>query len=61
MNSLIQYYLLLKGRTYNAFYILDNEVPEYYRYFSDKTIGGYSSADYCPVAKESTETGAMSF
>lgn len=34
----------------------DEEIPSEYRYFKDKTMGGFKSADYCPIANESRNT-----
>jgi len=33
----------------------DVNIPVSYRYFSDPTKGGYTNADYCPVAKSSND------
>ena len=38
-----------QSRTYYAWWVYSN-LPSYYQYFSDPTYGGFSPADYCPVA-----------
>ena len=40
-----------QSRAYYAWWI-HNDLPEYYRYFTDTRYGGFAPADYCPVAKE---------
>ena len=40
-----------QSRTYYAFWIYDY-LPSYFQYFENKNIGGFSPADYCPVAME---------
>ena len=40
-----------QSRTYYYFRKYDY-IPEYYQYFGDNTTGGYSAAEYCPVARE---------
>ena len=40
-----------QSRTYYAWWIYDS-IPSYYQYFINEKHGGFSPADYCPVAKE---------
>ena len=40
-----------QSRTYYTWWLY-NYIPDYYRYFEDETWGGFSPADYCPVARE---------
>ena len=40
-----------QSRTYFAIFYI-NPIPEYYRYYSDSSWGGFESADYCPVPRE---------
>ena len=39
-----------QSRTYFAWWVYNN-IPKYYQYFTNKKYGGFSAADYCPVAK----------
>ena len=49
-----------QSRTYNAWWLY-NYIPEYYRYFNDIQIGGFSPADFCPVAREYYEESINSY
>ena len=49
-----------QSRTYYAFLIYGN-IPEYYRYFQNENYGGFSSADFCPVAMEYDEENLNSY
>ena len=40
-----------QSRAYHGIYIY-NSIPEEYQYYSNKTYGGRSSSDYCPVSQE---------
>ena len=40
-----------QSRTYYAWWKYEN-IPQEYQYFTNKKYGGFSAADYCPVAKE---------
>ena len=40
-----------QSRTYHAWWIYNN-LPDYYKYFTNEQYGGFSPADYCPVSKE---------
>ena len=39
-----------QSRTYYALWIYDS-IPDYYQYFNKNSTGGFSPADYCPVAR----------
>ena len=43
------------GRQSRAYHYFGkyNDLPSYYQYFSNKRLGGYYSADYCPVSRSS--------
>ena len=40
-----------QSRTYYTLWVYDS-IPNYYKYFENETYGGYSPADFCPVAME---------
>ena len=41
-----------QSRTYFGWWTYKNDLPKHYQYFSNPKIGGFESADYCPVAIE---------
>ena len=50
-----------QSRTYSAFWVYD-DIPVEYQYFGSSTTGGYSPADYCPIAvKYSAEEEKSNF
>ena len=49
-----------QSRTYFAWWKYDN-IPEYYQYFSSNQYGGFSPADYCPVARGHGEENQFSY
>ena len=40
-----------QSRTYFARWLYSSKIPSYYQYFKNSSFGGYSYADYCPVAE----------
>ena len=40
-----------QSRTYFGWWVFETTIPTYYRYFRKNYIGGFSTADYCPVAQ----------
>ena len=49
-----------QSRTYHAWWIYDN-LPYYYQYFQNERYGGFSPADYCPVARELSSENENSY
>ena len=49
-----------QSRTYKFFWNYTN-IPKNYRYFNDSHIGGFSPADFCPVAMEYPEENINSY
>ena len=43
-----------QSRTYSAFWHY-SDIPEEYQYFESNDVGGYSPADYCPIAIKYSE------
>ena len=39
-----------QSRTYNFLWAYKNEIPIEYQYYNNSFLGGYTPADYCPVA-----------
>ena len=49
-----------QSRTYFGWMLYD-DIPEYYQYFSNKDYGGFAPADFCPVAREFTDDNEYSY
>ena len=49
------------SRTYHILWIYTNPIPKEFQYFEKENMGGWSSADYCPVSEDYYEEGINAY